>query len=78
MEVIVVIYFNAVATVDVLTSSNNDVKLVESWTVHFANLILPYSFEGIIKLDRDYSYWQILPLVCPLKYHVALLLSHQS
>ena len=47
---------NAVATVDVLTASNNDVKLVETWTVHFANSKLYYRFERINKLDCDYSY----------------------
>ena len=30
VDVIVVIFFNAVGTVDVLTASNNDVKLVET------------------------------------------------
>ena len=29
-------FFNAVATVDVLTASNNDVNFVETQTVHFA------------------------------------------
>ena len=30
-------------------------------------------------LDRDYSHWQVLSLVCTLKYHVILLLlSHRS
>ena len=33
-------------------------------------------FERINKLDRDYSYWPIL-LLSP-KYHMTLLLSHQS
>ena len=28
------------------------------------------SFDRINKLDRNYSYWQILSLVCPLKYRV--------
>ena len=35
-------------------------------------------FEIIKKLKRDYSFWQILSLVCPLKYHVTLFLPHQS
>ena len=30
-------------------------------------------FERIKKLDRDYLYWQILSLVCPLRYDVTLL-----
>ena len=33
-------------------------------------------FNRINKLDRDYPQQQILPLVCPLKNHVTLLLSH--
>ena len=70
VDVIVVIFFNAVGTVDVLTASNDDVKLVETWTVYFANVKLPYRFEKINKLDRNYSYWDILSLVCPLKYRV--------
>ena len=76
MDAIVVIFFIAVGTVDVLTASNNYVKLVETWTVYFANVKLPYRFERINKLDRDYSYWDILSLVCPLKYRVTFLLSH--
>jgi len=78
IDVIVVIFFNAVRTVDVLTASNNDVKIVETWTVYFANVKLPYRFERINKLDLDYSYWDILSLVCPLKYRVTFLLYHQS
>ena len=36
-------------------------------------------FERINKLDRDYSYRQMLTLVCaPIKYHVTQLLFHQS
>ena len=65
VDVIVVIFFIATGTVDVLTPSNNDVKLVETWTVYFANVKLPYRFERINKIDRDYSYRDILSLVCP-------------
>ena len=46
-------FLDAVATVDVLTGSNNDVKLVETRTVHFARLKMPSCFERINKLDRD-------------------------
>ena len=53
-------FFNAVAII----ANNNDVKLVETWTVHFANLKLPYRFEKINKLYRDYSCWKILALYC--------------
>ena len=33
-----------VVTVNVLTASNNKVKLVKTRTVHFASLKLPYHF----------------------------------
>ena len=35
-------------------------------------------FNRINKVDRDYSYWQILSLVCPLEFQVTLLLCHRS
>ena len=35
VEVIIVTFFNAVPTVDDLTTSNNDVNFVETQTVHF-------------------------------------------
>ena len=35
-----------------------------------------FPFDRINKLDCDYWYWQILSLVCTLKYRVTLLLSH--
>ena len=65
-----------------ITASNNDVKLVEARTVHFAWLLDGKSssrFERINKLDRAYSYsWQCFSLVCTLKHHVTCLFSHQS
>ena len=36
MEVIIVTFLDTVAIVDVLTANNNDVKLVETRTVHLA------------------------------------------
>ena len=54
---------------------NVNVKVVETWTVYFAKVKLPYRFERINKLDRDCSYWDILSLVCPLKYRLKFLLS---
>ena len=36
VEVTIVTFLDAVATIDVLTASNNDVKLGESRTVHLA------------------------------------------
>ena len=57
-------------TVDVLITSKNDVKLVESRTLHFASLKLSSRFGRINKLDCEYSYWQILSLVCPVQYHL--------
>ena len=47
---------DAVATVDVLIASNNEVKLVNTRTVHFARLKSSFCFKRINKLDRDYSY----------------------
>ena len=62
------------------SESNNDVQLVETRTVHFARLLNRSlaRVEIINKLECDYSYWQLLSLVCPLKYHVTLFLTHQS
>ena len=40
----------AVATVGVLTASNNDIKLVETRNVHFAQIKSLIRFEGINKL----------------------------
>ena len=40
----------AVATVGVLTASNNDIKLVETRTVHFAKIKSLFRLEGISKL----------------------------
>ena len=36
-----------------------------------------FLLSRINKVDRDFLYRQILTLVCPLKCHVRLLLSHQ-
>ena len=69
---------DAAATVDVLTASRDDVKLVEARTVHFSSLKLSSFFEKIKNLDRDYSYWQILSPVCHLKVHLTLLSPHLS
>ena len=45
-------FLGAVATVDVLTASSNDIKFVETRTVHFALLQ-----KRIKKLGRDNSHW---------------------
>ena len=47
---------------------------------HFLSLIIyhHFLFSRINKLDRDFLNWQLLALVCPLRNHVTLLLSHQS
>ena len=36
VEVIIVAFFNGVATKDVIVASNNDVNFVETQTAHFA------------------------------------------
>ena len=57
----------------VLAASDGDIKLVETRTVHILLTIKSSSrFETIKKLDRDYSFWQILSLFCSLKYQVTL------
>ena len=33
-----------------------------------------FHFERINEADRDFSHWQSLSFVCPLKYNVTLLL----
>ena len=66
VEVIIVTFQYAVATVNVPMSNSNDASLANT----LDNYEIVVSFDRINKLDRDYSYWQILSLVCPLKYHV--------
>ena len=66
VEVIIVTLQYAVATVNVPMSNSNDINLANT----LDNYETVVSFDRINKLDRDYSYWQILSLVCPLKYHV--------
>ena len=39
MEVTIVTFQNAVASVDVLTASNNDGNFVETQTVHFTSVL---------------------------------------
>lgn len=53
---------------DVLTA--NDVKLakLEPYILH--DFKSSFRFERKNKLDRDDSYWQILPFVYPLEYNV--------
>ena len=67
MEVIIVTLQYSVATVNVLMANSNDVNLANT----LDNYEIVVSFDRINKLDRDCSYWQILSLVCPLKYHVS-------
>ena len=52
------IFLDAVATVHVLKAGNNDVKIVETRTVHFARVKSSSRCERMNKLDRDYSYRQ--------------------
>ena len=57
VKVIIATFLDAIPTVDVLTASNNEVKLVESGTVHFARLKSLSRFEKINPtLDCDYSH----------------------
>ena len=59
VEVIIVTFLDVLATVDVLTARNNDVKLAETRTVHFARLKSSFCFGKINKFDRDFFFWQI-------------------
>ena len=62
-------FLDEITTVDVRRQSKRYWhKLVETRKVQVARIKSPPRFERINKLDRDYSYWQILSLVCPLKY----------
>ena len=61
VEVIIVTFQYAVATVNVPMSNSNDASLANT----LDNYEIVVSFDRINKLDRDYSYWQILSLVCP-------------
>ena len=55
VEVIITTFLYAVLTVRVLTARNNDMKLVETRTVHFARIKSSFSFEGINKLGTRVS-----------------------
>lgn len=75
MEVITVIFWNAIVTEDFLTASNNDMKLVETRTLQFASLKLSYCFIWGNKQTRgDFSYLANLNInfVCLLKDQVSL------
>ena len=79
VEVIIIVIFLGtvhVATVDVLTANNKDVKLGKTQTVHLACLLNPHHI--LIEKSNITGIWQILALICPLKYHVTLHFSNQS
>ena len=50
---IIVTFLDVLATVNVLTARNNDLKLPETRTVHFARLKSSFRFGKINKFDRD-------------------------
>ena len=52
-------FFEALAIVNVLTASNNDVKLAETRTTHFERRKSCSCFEKMNKTDCDYSYRRI-------------------
>ena len=55
-------FFHAKATVDVLTTSNNDVNFVETQNRTFCvTLESSFRFKRINKVDRDFLHCQILP-----------------
>ena len=53
LEVIIATFMDAVTTVDVLTTRNNDVRLIETLLLHDQKS--SSCFERINKLDRDTS-----------------------
>lgn len=59
MEVIIVSFLGAATTVDILSASNADVKLVETPTVLNRRLIL----REFKKLDRDLSFGKFYQLI---------------
>ena len=65
VEVIIITFLCAVLTVRVLTASNNDIKLVETRTVHFARIKLSFCFEGINKLPVLANFITCLPPEIP-------------
>ena len=68
MEVIIVTFLYAVETVDVLNGKHYRRKSCRNPMCTFCMTMK--SSCRINKLNRDFWYWQILSLVCPLKYHV--------
>ena len=53
LEVIIATFMDAVTTVDILTTRNNDVRLIETLLLHDQKS--SSCFERINKLDRDIS-----------------------
>ena len=53
LEVIIATFMNALTTVDILTTRNNDVRLIETLLLHDQKS--SSCFERINKLDRDIS-----------------------
>ena len=67
--IVIIIFFYGIATEDVIVVINNDVNFIETQRIHFAWLNRSlFRFERINKVDVDFSQWQILSFVCPLKY----------
>ena len=75
LEVIIATFMDALTTVDILTTRNNDVRLIETLLLHDQKS--SSCFERINKLDRDIS--RVGNFITRfLKCHVTLFLSHQS
>ena len=79
---IIVTYLDTVATVDILTTNNDDVNLVETRNDFLLDYYFKSSscFDSVNKLDCNFLHWQLLSLFClpPEKPHDILLFSHQS
>ena len=65
----------------VVTVSKNDTTIVITRILPLPSLtwqVLHVLFLRINKRGRDYLYWQLLWVVCPLRNHVTLCLSHHA
>ena len=49
-------------------ANSNDINLANSICMFCMTMKSSSRFDTINNLDHNYSYWQILSLVCPLKY----------
>ena len=71
----------AMRTSTIATAHKDETMLTSTHILTLSSLRwkgLHFLLSRINKLNRDFFHWQLFSLVCPLKNHVTLLLSHQS